>query len=113
MAYRGKALRSLRESKQLSLRRMASETRIAPRFFEAIEEESFEIFPGRFYFRSFVREYARILDTDVEQICDDMELAYNEWSGEAASSPAAGETTANPFGLWQRVTAYVRRAQEV
>ena len=48
MAYRGKALRSLRESKMLSLRRMASETRIAPRFFEAIEEERFDTFPGRF-----------------------------------------------------------------
>ena len=113
MAYRGKALRSLRESKHLSLRRMASETRIAPRFFEAIEEESFSTFPGKFYFRSFVREYARLLDTDVEQICADMESAYNEWSGETTPNPASLAQTPSPFGLWQRVTAYVRRAQEV
>lgn len=79
MAYRGKSLRSLRRRKGILLERISDDTRITTWYLKAIEEERFDRFPGRFYFKSFTEEYARSLGLDPLEVLEDLQGAYDEW----------------------------------
>ncbi len=114
MAYRGKSLKALRETKQIQLRRIANETRIGMVYLEDLEEERFDRFPGKFYFKSFTRAYARSLDLNVDEVAADLLLAYEDWSGERSLTEAAPRADRGAEdGLLQRIHGLVRRVEEV
>jgi len=52
-------LRGARESRNLSLRELSDQTRIARRYLEAIEEDNYKELPGGIFNRSFVKAYAK------------------------------------------------------
>jgi cytoskeletal protein RodZ len=113
MGYRGKSLKALRETKEIQLRRIANETRIGIVYLEDIEEERFDRFPGKFYFRSFARAYASALDLNVDEVASDLLLAYEDWSGErAAPAPAARPPRSADDRLLHRISGLVRRVEE-
>jgi len=62
MATLGQRLREEREKRGLSIDDLASQTRINPQHFIAIENDDMSGLPGGFFYRSFVRQYARLLD---------------------------------------------------
>ncbi len=62
MVTLGQRLKAEREKRGLTIEKLASETRIHARYFEAIEEDRIADLPSGFFYRSFVRQYARILD---------------------------------------------------
>lgn len=62
MTTLGQRLRAEREKRGLTIERLAAETRIHARHFEAIEEDRTADLPSGFFYRSFVRQYARMLD---------------------------------------------------
>ncbi len=113
MAYRGKSLKALRETKQIQLRRIANETRIGMAYLEDLEEERFDRFPGKFYFKSFARAYARSLELDVDQVTSDLQLAYEDWSGERSQEPRAPRAERrSEAGILHRIAGLVRGAEE-
>jgi cytoskeletal protein RodZ len=113
MAYRGKSLKALRETKQLPLRRISNETRICIAYLEDLEEERFDRFPGKFYFKSFARAYARSLELDVDEVTNDLLFAYEDWSGERAHAPAAPSTdSTNEEGILHRIAGLLRGVEE-
>ncbi len=112
MAYRGKSLKTLRETKEIQLRRISNETRICIAYLEDLEEERFDRFPGKFYFKSFVRAYARALGLDPEEVLQDLQSAYEEWSGETTVRMEVASTTAPEDGILNRIAGYLRGAQE-
>ena len=57
----GQQLRAEREAKGLSIEELASQTRIRSIYFEAIEADRPEEFPGQFFYRSFLRQYVSLL----------------------------------------------------
>jgi len=57
----GQRLRDERVRQGLKLSDVSEKTRIRTVFLEAIEADQFDALPGRFYARSFVRQYARLL----------------------------------------------------
>lgn len=57
----GKRLKQQRESRGLSLEEIATQTRISLNYLEAIEADDTRVIPGGFFFRSFVRQYARTI----------------------------------------------------
>jgi len=57
----GKFLRTLRENAGLSLKDVASKTKISPMRLDQIEQEMFERLPAAVYLRGFVLEYAKAL----------------------------------------------------
>ncbi|MBX5495311.1 MAG: helix-turn-helix domain-containing protein [Bryobacteraceae bacterium] len=57
----GETLRQERLRQGLELEKIASETRINVRYLEAIEADDVDSLPGNFFYRSFVRQYARYL----------------------------------------------------
>jgi cytoskeletal protein RodZ len=109
MAYRGKSLKALRENKQIPLRRISNETRINIAYLEDLEEERFDRFPGKFYFKSFAREYARSLELDADEVMSDLLLSYEEWFAEKSGAAAATREERKS----ESMPGLLRRAEEV
>jgi cytoskeleton protein RodZ len=64
----GAMLRSAREAAGLSLEQVAQQLKLAPRQVKALEDESFADLPGRTFSRGFVRNYARLLNLDAQDL---------------------------------------------
>ena len=64
----GARLRAARESAGLSLDQVAQQLKLAPRQVRALEDEDFAQLPGRTFARGFVRNYARLLNLDGEDL---------------------------------------------
>lgn len=60
----GARLKNARIGKGLAVDDISRDTRIAPRFIEAIESEDYSSLPGLIFTRSFIRQYALILNLD-------------------------------------------------
>jgi cytoskeleton protein RodZ len=68
----GEALRSTRERRGLSIDDVARDTRISPRFLEALEAEQFDELPAPVYVRGFLRSYASYLKIEAQPLLDDL-----------------------------------------
>src|SRR5688500_19964285 len=66
----GEALRSTRERRGLSIDDVARDTRISPRFLEALEAEQFDELPAPVYVRGFLRSYASYLKIEAQPLLD-------------------------------------------
>ena len=64
----GARLRAARETAGLSLDQAAQQLKLAPRQVRALEEEDFAHLPGRTFTRGFMRNYARLLNLDPEDV---------------------------------------------
>jgi cytoskeletal protein RodZ len=89
----GQRLRAEREKKGLSIPELASRTRIRAQFFEAIEADKPELFPGRFFYRSFLRQYADLLELPESVVHPEIEQSLAEEQTEKVES----ETTTQDF----------------
>jgi cytoskeletal protein RodZ len=67
MALLSEKLRRERELRGISLKQISDDTRIGVRFLEALEENRFELIPGEFYRRSYLRAYTRYLGLDEDR----------------------------------------------
>jgi cytoskeletal protein RodZ len=77
-------LRRERESRGVSLERMARETRISIAFLRAVEAGDLQALPGEFYRKAFLRTYARYLGLAEDRVLG----AYDYYR--AAPEPARG-----------------------
>ncbi len=77
MSAVGETLRRERLRKNLSLDQISRETKISARLLSAIEEEHFDRLPGGVFAKSFVRQYARFLGLDEEELGAEVERAIN------------------------------------
>ena len=112
MAYRGKSLRALRESKGIRLRRIANETRISLSYLEDLESERFDRFPGDFYFHSFVKAYATAVGLDPAEVLEDLKIGYAQWQGNCSTDPTEPIDRLDE-GWLHRIAGYIRSEQEV
>ena len=113
MAYRGKSLKALRESKRIRLRRIANETRISMAYLEDLEKERFDRFPGKFYFKSFTKAYAQSLGLDPNDVLADLQLYYEEWHGEGQARSTDKASSRIDESILNKIAGYIRGAQEV
>lgn len=60
----GQTLKEAREARGLTLYDVEDKTKIQTRYLKAIEEERFNVLPGHFYTRAFIRTYAEFLGLD-------------------------------------------------
>jgi len=60
----GQALKKEREARGVSLADIAGETRIGTRFLQALEDEEFDLFPGKFYIRYYIKNYLKACGAD-------------------------------------------------
>ena len=74
----GERLRQERQRRNLDLAEVAGQTGIRPNFLEAIEVEAWDRLPGKFFVRSFVRQYARALGMDASEVDAELEKLSKE-----------------------------------
>src|SRR6266704_2701366 len=92
MSNFGASFKRARESKGISLDRIAAETRISTRFLLAIENEEFNLLPGGIFNRGFIRAYAEKVGLDPNQAVAD----YERLGGSGETSEDPGMATAGP-----------------
>ncbi|MEX2262553.1 MAG: RodZ domain-containing protein [Bryobacteraceae bacterium] len=76
MALIGERLRKGRQQKGLTLEELANQTKIGARLLSAIEAEEYDKLPGGVFRKSFVRQYARAIGLDEEEIARDFEAQH-------------------------------------
>ena len=87
MATLGERLRAEREKQGLTIEELASRTRISARFFEAIERDEPEALPSGFFYRSFVRQYARMMGLPEDSYQREIERSLAEEAGKPYTVP--------------------------
>jgi cytoskeleton protein RodZ len=85
-------LRRERLRKELDLEQISRETKISARLLEAIEHDRYELLPGRVFAKSFVRQYARFLGLDEEELASEVQKAIQP----EPDLPAFAQTTPEP-----------------
>ena len=100
----GARLKGAREAAGLSLDQVAQQLKLAPRQVKALEDEDFGKLPGRTFARGFVRNYARLLNLDGDDL-----LALMP---DAAHAPALGSPALQSTGttMAELPTAAVNRS---
>ncbi|KRG09637.1 hypothetical protein ACA30_21820 [Virgibacillus soli] len=82
MSDLGSRLRMAREEKSLTLDELQAITRIQKRYLSAIEEGNFEVMPGKFYTRAFIKQYAEAVDLEPEVLFEEYKneipIAYED-----------------------------------
>ncbi|MDN4523385.1 helix-turn-helix domain-containing protein [Fictibacillus fluitans] len=68
MTELGDFLREKREEKGFSLEQLQTETKIQKRYLQAIEEGRYEVLPGSFYARAFIKNYSETVGLDYEEV---------------------------------------------
>src|SRR5438445_13140602 len=91
----GDTLRRERLRRGLDLDKVAAETKIGRHQLEAIEANQFDRLPGGVFARSFVRQYARILELDDEEILAELKQQF----GEPADAAPVAEPQPSPAHL--------------
>ncbi|MBH0173146.1 DUF4115 domain-containing protein [Fictibacillus sp. 23RED33] len=71
MTELGKLLKEKREEKGMSLEELQTATKIQKRYLVAIEEGKYEVLPGSFYARAFIKNYCEAVGLNYETIFDE------------------------------------------
>ena len=74
----GPKLAAAREAKGLSTAEVATKLRLGVRQVEALEADAFDQLPGEVFVRGFVRNYARFLELDAEELLPSQEVVVAE-----------------------------------
>jgi len=67
----GKRLEEARIQKNLTLDELQEITKIQKRYLQAIEAGNFDVMPGKFYARAFIKQYAEAVGLDPEKLFDE------------------------------------------
>jgi len=86
----GNRLKEAREEKGMSLDDLQAATKIQKRYLTALEEGNYDIIPGKFYVRAFIKQYAEAVGLDSEHLFEefkkDIPNSYNDEVSEKLSS---------------------------
>lgn len=86
----GELLRTNREKRGLSLLDVENETKIRAKYLAALESENFEEIPGEVYLLGFLRNYARYLDLNPDEIISQYKSRTKKSSQEIIPPPVQG-----------------------
>ncbi|MEW6661172.1 MAG: helix-turn-helix domain-containing protein [Bacillota bacterium] len=87
MAGVGEQLRQARLKQGIDLKEAESATKIRLRYLEALENEEFNVLPGRVYVIGFLRTYAKFLNIDSDKLIEALKSAYPDKGAAAEPSP--------------------------
>lgn len=79
MSKVGEILRKRRDLESKSLEDIATQTMIAKKYIVALEEGSYDVFPGKIYAKGFLRNYAHFLGFDENEINNLISQYELEW----------------------------------
>jgi cytoskeletal protein RodZ len=79
-------LRQQREIREMTLREISDVTKISLRYLEALEQNRFEALPAQVFAKGFLREYARYVGLDPDEVVNYFMVARQELEPEGAST---------------------------
>jgi cytoskeletal protein RodZ len=85
----GERLRTVREAKGLDYYRIERDTKIRAKYLAALEGGDFGVLPGDVYSKGFLRNYARYLGMDEDEVVE-------AWRGERAEAVNRGQVVGGP-----------------
>jgi transcriptional regulator with XRE-family HTH domain len=94
----GSSLRQARQRGGLELSDVERETRIRSRYLRALEEDRFDLIPGRAYAKGFLRTYADFLGLDADRFVEELAARLPDEHEEARLTPT-------PAGRRRRISA--------
>ncbi|MBU5211185.1 DUF4115 domain-containing protein [Heyndrickxia oleronia] len=98
MTELGSRLKEARQAKGLSLDDLQEITKIQKRYLKGIEEGNYDMMPGKFYVRAFIKQYAEAVGLETEQIFEEYKRevpdVYNEDLPEQISRVQSRKTVA-------------------
>ena len=111
----GSWLRSQREVRRVDLETIAQSSKINIRYLELLEEDRFDLLPATIFVRGFLREYARIVGLDPDEVLNFYLAASaggeyersSETAGSSSSTWVVGRTVAVLVGLAAGAAAIV------
>ncbi len=74
----GKALKEAREARGITLEAVEEETKIRRKYIRAMEMEQFQVLPCPIYAKAFLKNYARFLTLNVEEILEAYNSKFNK-----------------------------------
>lgn len=74
----GAWLRHQREARSVSLREIADNSKISLRYLEALEQDRFDVLPAPVFARGFLREYARVVGLNADEVVNLYLVALEE-----------------------------------
>ncbi len=101
MADFGRQLKEAREQRGVSLRQIATATKISMTVLEALERNDFSRLPGGIFSRAFVRAYAIEVGLDPERTVQEFLVEYQQ-NNNAAAENAQPEVTADDRAFLER-----------
>lgn len=85
----GAWLRHQREARSVSLREIADSSKISLRYLDALEQDRFDVLPAPVFARGFLREYARVVGLNADEVVNLFLLALEERKSTSARSEPA------------------------
>ncbi|MDD5132129.1 MAG: helix-turn-helix transcriptional regulator [bacterium] len=89
----GTTLSEARKQKKVSLKKIAQETKISSRYLQALETETYDIFPAEVYLKGFMRSYAQYLGLDADEIVRAYDRQHNQPVENVAKETATSSVT--------------------
>ena len=80
----GPVLRAARERKGVTLKQLASETKLSVELWEALEDNNLARWPKRVFARSYVRDYAERVGLDADEVVNEFCRLFPEWGDRRA-----------------------------
>lgn len=103
MTELGASLKEARIKKGFSLEDLQEKTKIQKRYLSAIEEGNYNVMPGTFYVRAFIKQYAEAVDLDAIELFETYKselptnkVADNLGSGATISQSAGSNNSSSP-----------------
>ncbi len=87
----GRWLRRQREVRKIALREVAETTNISIRYLEALEDDRFEALPAPVFAKGFLREYARYVGLDPDEVVNNYLAARQDATVEEAERVATAQ----------------------
>jgi cytoskeletal protein RodZ len=92
----GRWLRRQREVRKIALREVAETTNISIRYLEALEDDRFDALPAPVFAKGFLREYARYVGLDADEVVNHYLAARQDATVEEAERVATAQRAAGP-----------------
>lgn len=81
----GKRLEEARKQKNMTLDELQTITKIQKRYLQAIEAGKYDILPGKFYARAFIKQYAEAVGIDPDKLFDEYASEVPKTEAEVSS----------------------------
>ena len=94
----GSWLRSQREVRQVELQTITQSSKINIRYLEALEQDRFDLLPATIFVKGFLREYARIVGLDPDEVLNFYLAASAQDDLEGGIENLAKRSQRRPFG---------------